>query len=89
LKSSKKKKGFILNHDESTIRGSFVNLLFTLVLIVLITLGAVNKTVAENLDKIAELVIGIYAISFGVWQGKRYLENRNKDNCEGPVEDQP
>jgi surface polysaccharide O-acyltransferase-like enzyme len=76
----KKEKGFMVNHKTITIRGSFINMLFTMVLVVLFVAAAFNKGIAENLKMVAELIIAIYAISYGVWQGKKYLEGRKKDD---------
>ena len=78
----KKEKGFIFNHKTITIRGSFINMLFTMVLVVLFVAAAFNKGIAENLKMVAELIIAIYAISYGVWQGKKFLENKEKKKEE-------
>ena len=83
---AKKPKGFIFNHQTITIRGSFINMLFTMVLMVLFIVAAFKKEVADNLKMIAELIIAIYAISYGVWQGKKYLEGKKKEKENEPVE---
>ena len=75
----KKEKGFIFNHKTITIRGSFINMTFTVILMLLFVFGAFNDKVAANLDKMAELIIAIFAISYGVWQGKKYFESKNGD----------
>ena len=75
---AKKAKGFVFNHQNITIRGSFINMLFTMVLMILFIAAAFNDKIAANLKLIAELIIAIYAISYGFWQGKKYLENKDK-----------
>jgi len=79
---TKKAKGFVFNHQTITIRGSFINMLFTMVLMVLFIVAAFKKEVADNLKMIAELIIAIYAISYGVWQGKKYLEGKKEKKDE-------
>jgi len=61
-------------------------MLFTMVLMVLFIVAAFKKEVADNLKMIAELIIAIYAISYGVWQGKKYLEGKKKEKENEPVE---
>lgn len=78
----KKEKGFMINHKTITIRGSFINMLFTMVLMALFVAAAFNKGIAENLKMVAELIIAIYAISYGVWRGTKYLERKKKDHNE-------
>ena len=79
---AKKEKGFIINHQTITIRGSFINMLFTMVLMALFIAAAFNDKIAANLKLIAELIIAIYAISYGVWQGKKFLEGKKeKKEC--------
>ena len=75
---AKKPKGFIINHQTITIRGSFINMLFTMVLMALFIAAAFNEKIAANLKLIAELIIAIYAISYGVWRGAKFLENKKE-----------
>ena len=75
---AKKPKGFIINHQTITIRGSFINMLFTMVLMALFIAAAFNDKIAANLKLSAELIIAIYAISYGVWRGAKFLENKKE-----------
>lgn len=52
---------------------------------IIVIVAAFKKEVADNLKMIAELIIAIYAISYGVWQGKKYLEGK-KEKKDEPVE---
>ena len=79
---AKKAKGLVFNHQTITIRGSFINMLFTMVLMILFIAAAFNASVAANLKLVAELIIAIYAISYGVWQGKKYLEGKKEKKEE-------
>ena len=82
---AKKEKGFIINHQTITIRGSFINMLFTMVLMALFIAAAFNEKIASNFKMLTELIIAIYAISYGVWQGKKFLEGK-KEKKEGSDE---
>ena len=75
---AKKAKGLVFNHQTITIRGSFINMLFTMVLMALFIAAAFNDKIAANLKLIAELIIAIYAISYGVWRGAKFLENKKE-----------
>lgn len=79
---AKKPKGFIINHQTITIRGSFINMLFTMVLMALFIAAAFNDKIAANLKLIAELIIAIYAISYGVWRGMKAWENKKEKKEE-------
>ncbi len=85
---TKKNKGYIFDKESLTIRGSAVNLFFTAVLIFLIAYGAFSAKVASNLKSLETLIIGVYAISFGVWQGKKLIENRTNGNCNNNNSDE-
>jgi len=68
-------KTVVFNPD-SSMRGSFINMVISLGILICIVYGAFSTRVAENLQKMETLIIGFYAISFGVWSGKKYLEKR-------------
>jgi hypothetical protein len=76
----KKDKGIIFNYKNLTIRGSFVNLFFTITVVNLIIIGAFYSVVADNLTKLATLIIGTYGPSLAIWSGKKYLEEKKKKN---------
>jgi hypothetical protein len=76
----KKNKGIIFNYKNLTIRGSFVNLFFTITVVNLIIIGAFYSVVADNLTKLATLIIGTYGPSLAIWSGKKYLEEKKKKN---------
>ena len=78
----KKAKGFVFNHQTITIRGSFINMLFTMVLMILFIAAAFNDKIAANLKLVAELIIAIYAISYGVWRGMKAWENKKEKKEE-------
>lgn len=78
----KKEKGVVFNYKNLTIRGSFVNLFFTVTIVNLIIIGAFYSVVADNLTKLATLIIGTYGPSLAIWSGKKYLEERKKKEKE-------
>lgn len=83
----RRKKGIIINQGDKTIRGSFINVLFTASLIGLIIAGAFYKPIADNLHSMETLIIGVYAVSFGVYQIRKVAESRkNGWNTQTPME---
>lgn len=83
---AKKAKGLVFNHQTITIRGSFINMLFTMVLMGLFIAAAFNEKIASNLKMLTELIIAIYAISYGVWRGAKFLENKKEKKEEATDE---
>ena len=75
---AKKEKGLVFNHQTITIRGSFINMLFTMVLMGLYVASAANSTVASNVKMIAEPLVATYAISFGVWRTAKYFDDKKE-----------
>ena len=69
------KHPILWDDDQKSIRGSFVNALITLLYIVLIILGVIFNKVATNLAQMSAFLIGFFAVSFGVWAGKKVIEN--------------
>ena len=54
--------------DDSTFRGSAVNLILTVVFVGLVVVACFNNAVCERVLKLTELIIGIYFTSLGVWK---------------------
>lgn len=67
----KKDKGF-------EIKGKNINMAITLTILVMLVVGAFSTTVADNLEKLATLIIGFFTVSYGVWQTKKYFEEKEK-----------
>jgi len=59
---------------KTTIRGSFINFMLTCVYAGLIIAGSFLVSVADNLHKIENLMIGFFVISIGIWSGKKAYE---------------
>lgn len=68
-------KNLVFNADAS-MRGSFIQTLVTLGILICIIYGAFSDRVAVNLNKMETLIIGFYTICFGVWSGKKLLEQK-------------
>lgn len=75
-------KTFVLNKRNRTIRGSFVNLVITVVILTLVIIGAFNTWVAENLEKEATLIIGFFTASMGIWAYRKSQEGDCADRQE-------
>ena len=60
-------KNLFYDKKKHTIRGSFVNLVITLTILIVVAIGAFNQWVAENLEKEATLIIGFFTASMGIW----------------------
>lgn len=52
-------------------------LVMTFSILVLIFIGAFNTSVRENLVEMSTLILGLFALSFPVWEAKQYLERKN------------
>jgi len=63
---------------DKTIRGSFINLVLTAILMTLIIIGAFNDGVAARLVKLTELITFVFVISFGGWRAGKYFTEKNK-----------
>jgi len=74
-------RAIIVDEEQKTIRGSFINFIFTVMVAILIGIGAFRNGVAENLMKMETLIIGVYAASFGIYSLKQgyaaYLKKGN------------
>lgn len=74
-------RAIIVDEEVKTIRGSFINFMFTVMVAILIGIGAFRSGVAENLMKMETLIIGVYAASFGIYSLKQgYTAYLNKGN---------
>lgn len=65
-------KNFAWDKKDKTIRGSFVNLQMTIIIMVLICIGAFVKEVRENLVAMTTLISSVFGISFTVWTYGKY-----------------
>ena len=73
-------KSIVFNSD-SSMRGSFINTAVTIGILTCIIYGAFSEKVANNLKSMETLIIGFYAICFGVWRGGKYLDKRLAGPC--------
>jgi len=72
-------KNLLWDTKDQTIRGSFINMIVTLVILSLVCVGAFNTSIAANLDKMCPLILGFFGISFGVWAAKSVKGKSNVD----------
>lgn len=76
---------WIWNHEDQSLRGSFINIALTLFYVGLIICGAIWERVAENLREMETFLIGFYLVSFGVWATKKTVEFVKFTNAENIV----
>lgn len=69
-------KNLIWNAEEKSVRGSFVNLTITTVILLLIVVGAFIPIVAANLEKLAILITGFFTMSMGIWAYRKVQESK-------------
>lgn len=69
-------KKLFWNEEEKTVRGSFVNLLITITILLLIVVGAFVPAVATNLEKLAILITGFFTMSMGIWAYRKVQEGK-------------
>jgi hypothetical protein len=70
------------DEKEESIRGSFINLIITILIFILIIIGSFVSWVASNLREMETLIIGIFVSSFGLWAGKKSVEFIKKMGVE-------
>jgi uncharacterized membrane protein YiaA len=75
-------KTFALNKKDHTIRGSFVNLCITIIIMIAVIVGCFNDDVAERLDKMSTLIIGFFTSSMGIWAYRKSQESGCDDRQE-------
>jgi len=74
-------RAIIVDEEKKTIRGSFINFIFTVLIGILIGIGAFRVAVADNLMKMETLIVWAYAASFGIYSLKQgYNAYLNKGN---------
>jgi hypothetical protein len=76
-------KGLVFNVKEQRVRGSFMLFFLTLCIVALIFIGAFNDRVSVNLQRMEAIILGLFGISFGVWEAKKYLEGKNRGENRG------
>lgn len=64
-------RSIIIDEEGKTVRGSFINCAFTILIGILIGIGAFRALVADNLMKMETLIIGVFAASFGIYSLKQ------------------
>jgi hypothetical protein len=70
------------DETEKTIRGSFINLMITIIYLGLIITGSFVSLIASNLKEMETLLIGIFVSSIGLWAGKKSIEFVKKMGIE-------
>jgi len=76
---------WIWNHEDQSVRGSFINIALTIIYVMIIVSGMIWSRVAENLKQMETFLIGFYLVSFGVWATKKTVEFVKFTNAENIV----
>ncbi len=76
---------WIWNHEDQSVRGSFINIALTIIYVLIIVSGMIWSRVAENLKEMETFLIGFYLVSFGVWATKKTVEFVKFTNAENIV----
>jgi TRAP-type C4-dicarboxylate transport system permease large subunit len=70
-------KSLAWNKKENSIRGSFVNLMITVVILLLIVIGAFCDEVADRMANMAALIIGFFTSTMGIWAFRKSRERNH------------
>jgi hypothetical protein len=57
--------------ENKSVRGSFVNLALTVIIVILIIIGAFDKDVCANLKTNESLITWFFGLSWTVWSAKQ------------------
>jgi hypothetical protein len=76
---------WVWNHEDQSIRGSFINIALTIFYMIIIICGMVWTRVSGNLKEMETFLIGFYLVSFGVWATKKTVEFVKFTNAENIV----
>lgn len=81
FKNKERLRNLVYDDSTKSVRGSFINFCFTVMIAILIAIGAFRQNVSENLMRMETLIIGVFAASFGIYtirQGyQAYLKQKN------------
>ena len=81
FKSKERLRDLVYDDEKRSVRGSFINFMFTVMIAILIAIGAFRQSVSENLMRMETLIIGVFAASFGIYTVKQgyqaYLNTKN------------
>jgi hypothetical protein len=80
---------YILNREEKTIRGGFINALITFTFLGLIVSGIFDSGVKESIIALQHIMIWFFSASFGIWSLKKSVEAiaapKVDDNTDTPI----
>ena len=78
---------WIWNHEDQSVRGSFINIALTIIYVMIIAFGMLWTRVAENIKEMETFLIGFYLVSFGVCATKtvEFVKFTNAENIVNSV----
>lgn len=75
-------KAWAWDSEDKSIRGSFINVILTLNLLIMLWIGIINDAASVRLERMTPLMIAIFGTSFGVWKIAKTVKN-HWDNGRG------
>ena len=68
---------YIIDKNEKTVRGSFVNMTITISILSCTVYGLLfSDVVAARLEKLTTFIIGFFTSSYGLWSLKKHMDDR-------------
>ncbi len=80
LKAKPLKINIAWDTNTQSIRGSFVNLIITIVILGLFVAGALNDDIAARLDKLSGAMVGFFTASMGIWAFKKVQDDKTTES---------
>lgn len=75
-------KAWIWDAADHSIRGSAINVILTLNLLIMLWIGIINDAASIRLERMTPLMIALFGTSFGVWKIAKTVKN-HWDNWRG------
>jgi hypothetical protein len=70
-------KDYILDKDDKSVRGSFINGMITISILACTVYGLLfSDLVTVRLEKLATFIIGFFTSSYGLWSLKKHMDSR-------------
>lgn len=68
-------KAWIWDAADHSIRGSAINVILTLNLLIMLWIGIINDAASVRLERMTPLMIALFGTSFGVWKIAKSIKN--------------
>jgi hypothetical protein len=68
-------KAWAWDSEDKSIRGSFINVLLTLNMLIMCWVGIINDAASVRMERLTPLMIALFGTSFGVWKIAKSIKN--------------